>query len=111
MMRTNYRNSLSFVEWGYPLLIATLIQAILAGLGMILLPLFLWRNRSKTSVKPTHRSSPYPILFYFLCLGAGFMLVEIAFIQKYLLLLGQPIYTIATVFCGFLNFSGLVSLF
>ena len=111
MMRTNYRNSLSFVEWGYPLLIATLIQAILAGLGMILLPLFLWRNRSKTSVKPTHRSSPYPILFYFLCLGAGFMLVEIAFIQKFLLLLGQPIYTVATVFCGFLTFSGLGSLF
>ena len=39
------------------------------------------------------------------------MLVEIAFIQKFLLLLGQPIYTVATVFCGFLTFSGLGSLF
>jgi len=111
MMRTNHRNNLSFIEWEYPLLIATLIQATLAGLGLIFLPLFLWRHRSKTPVDQTHRSPLYLVLFYFLCLGAGFMFVEIAFIQKFLLFLGQPTYTVATVLCGFLVFSGLGSLF
>ena len=111
MMRTNHRNNLSFIEWEYPLLIATLIQATLAGLGLIFLPLFLWRHRLKTPVDQTHGSPLYLVLFYFLCLGAGFMFVEIAFIQKFLLFLGQPTYTVATVLCGFLVFSGLGSLF
>lgn len=111
MMRTIRRNSLSFVEWGYPLLVATLIQAVLAGLGLIFLPLFLWRHRLQAPSKQTHRSPVYLVLFYFLCLGAGYMFIEMAFIQKFLLLLGQPTYTVATVLCGFLVFSGLGSLF
>lgn len=111
IIRANHKNNLPFIEWGYPLLVATLIQAILAGLSLIFLPLFLWRHRLKATVNKTHRSPLYLVSFYFLCLGAGFMFIEIAFIQKFLLLLGQPTYTIATVLCGFLVFSGLGSLF
>jgi hypothetical protein len=47
MMRTIGRNAIPFVEWGYLLLIATLIQASLAGLILILVPLFFLRRQLK----------------------------------------------------------------
>ena len=40
MVRTVGRSAIPFIEWGYLLLIATLIQAVLAGVVLILIPLF-----------------------------------------------------------------------
>ncbi len=131
MVRTLGRNAIPFVEWGYLLLIATLIQAILAGLILILLPLFflrrrstavvshepenLWadplglENRSGLDSKP-NRFMYWRIFGYFLSLGVGFMFIEMVFIQKFLLLLANPTYAVAVVLCAFLIFAGLGSL-
>jgi hypothetical protein len=50
------------------------------------------------------------LLLYFLCLGLGFILCEIALIQRFTLFLGQPIHTFAVVVGTLLVSSGLGSL-
>jgi predicted membrane-bound spermidine synthase len=45
-------------------------------------------------------------LAYFAALGLGFIMVEIALLQRFLLFLGQPIYTYAVVLAGLLIFTG-----
>lgn len=49
-------------------------------------------------------------IIYFICLGLGFMLVEIPLIQKFILFLGQPLYAIAIILSSLLIFSGIGSL-
>jgi hypothetical protein len=51
------------------------------------------------------------ILTYFLCLGIGYMFVEIALIQKFILFLGHPVYAVSTVLFTLLVSSGIGSLF
>ena len=48
-------------------------------------------------------------MVYFTALGLGFMLVEIAFIQKFILFLSHPVYAVAVVLTSFLLFAGLGS--
>jgi predicted membrane-bound spermidine synthase len=44
-------------------------------------------------------------LLYFACLGAGFITVEVAMIQKFILFLGHPVYSLAVVLFSVLAFS------
>jgi hypothetical protein len=44
-------------------------------------------------------------LLYFGCLGAGFIIVEVAMIQKFILFLGHPVYSLAVVLFSLLIFS------
>ena len=46
------------------------------------------------------------MLGYFLCLGLGFILVEIGFMQTFVLFLGHPIYALAVVLASLLAASG-----
>jgi hypothetical protein len=46
---------------------------------------------------------------YFACLGAGFILVEVALIQQCILFLGHPVYALAVVLFSLLVFSALGS--
>lgn len=48
-------------------------------------------------------------LLYFGCLGAGFIIVEVAMIQKFILFLGHPVYALAVVLFSLLIFSALGS--
>jgi hypothetical protein len=50
------------------------------------------------------------VLGYFGLLGLGFLFVEIPLIQRFILLLGQPVYAFAAVATALLLFSGLGSL-
>ena len=49
------------------------------------------------------------VLVYFLAIGFGFMFVEIAFIQKFVLFLSHPLYAVAVVLFAFLLFAGIGS--
>lgn len=98
------RGGMSLMEWGYPLLLATLVQASLAGIALILLPLALARRQLP-------RDGRGRVVVYFTGLGLGFMFVEIAFIQKFMLFLSHPLYAVAVVLSGFLFFAGLGSRF
>lgn len=92
-----------WMPWGYVLLVATLVQAALASIVLILVPLLFLRKR-EGAVRKTRR------LLYFLCLGLAFMLLEMSSMQKFVLFLRHPIYSITVVIASFLIFSGLGSL-
>ena len=118
MVRTVGRSAIPFIEWGYLLLIATLIQAGLAGLVLILIPLFFLKREATSSTAHDSRfttlyqeSETWRVCIYFLSLGVGFMFIEMSFIQKFLLLLANPTYAVAVVLSAFLLFAGLGSLF
>ena len=91
------------LESGYLLLIAALVQAILASLLLIALPLWLWK--SKLGIKPGS-GIHLRILAYFFCLGLAFLFIEIAFIQKFILILHHPLYAITVVLSAFLMSAG-----
>ncbi len=176
--RSELEHWIPFAEWGYIILIATLIQAIIVGIVLILAPLFVLKAREVNVYPPPddipakknrffrikcgngivkrllHHFVPrndkkeaviaseakqsrslakcfstlkseepkvnnqaaqvknqWRIFVYFLALGLGFMFIEMAFIQKFILLLSYPTYAIAVVLCAFLIFAGCGSLF
>jgi len=96
------------LESGYLLLIAALLQAILASLLLIALPLWLWK--SKLGIKPGS-GRHLRMLVYFFCLGLAFLFIEIAFIQKFILVLHHPLYAITVVLSAFLLSAGAGSRF
>lgn len=51
----------------------------------------------------------YSIITYFSALGIGFMFIEISLMQKFVLFLGHPIYSISVVLTSMLIFSGIGS--
>jgi len=52
-----------------------------------------------------------PFLWYFLCLGAGYILIQVALIQKFVLLLGHPTYALTVIVFSMLMASGAGSYF
>jgi spermidine synthase len=92
----------SLVEWGYLILVTTIVQALVVGIALILVPLWVTKHmrRRRTGVR---------MGFYFGALGLAFIFMEIAFIQKFILFLNHPLYAIAVVLSGFLVFAGLGS--
>jgi hypothetical protein len=50
-------------------------------------------------------------LWYFVCLGAGYILIEVTLIQKFVLLLGHPTYALTVIVFSMLVASGLGSYF
>jgi MFS family permease len=59
--------------------------------------------------QPEWEQRPLAWLAYFAALGLGYIMVEIALLQRFLLFLGQPIYTYAVILAGLLIFSGVGS--
>jgi hypothetical protein len=96
---------LPLVEWGYPVLVASLLQAIIASALLILLPL-----RYRKSVRRA-AGGKGRVLLYFFALGLGFLFLEIYFMQRFLLFLNHPLTTAAVVLSGFLVFAGFGSRF
>jgi len=90
------------IEWGYLVLVATLVQAAVPGLILILVPLSLAKRAWPAG-------AGHDFGFYFLLLGLAFLFVEMAFIQKFILFLSNPLYSVAVVLSGFLLFAGLGS--
>ena len=95
------RGGTPLLESGYLILIATLIQAVLISVVLIVLPL--WRRIQVNSVRRGRMTG------YFAALGLAFFFVEIAFIQKFLLFLHHPVLAVAAVLSSFLVFAGLGS--
>jgi hypothetical protein len=107
IMQLKERGSLPLVEMGYPVLVVTWLQAMLFGALLILLPLWVARRRTITSSTASRRR----VFAYFSLIGMAFMLLEMAFLQKFVLLLGHPLYAAAAVLTTFLLFAGMGSSF
>jgi spermidine synthase len=99
------KGGLPLLEGGYLVLIATLVQALVASVILILLPLF-FASKEKRSPNPVSKSR---VVTYFLSVGLAFLFIEIAFIQKFILFLHHPLYAVALVLTAFLIFAGLGS--
>jgi spermidine synthase len=99
---------ITLLEAGYLLLIATLVQALLVSLVLILLPLWLVRRQRQPVLARHGRGT---VLLYFAAIGLAFLFLEIAFIQRFTLFLHHPLYAITTVLTAFLLFAGLGSAF
>ena len=93
----------ALLDWGYLILFATLVQAVIASALLVLLPLWLW---SPSRLGAAER---WRIGLYFTGIGLAFLFVEIASIQRFTLFLSHPLYAIAVVLAGFLVFAGLGS--
>ncbi|MBI3529606.1 MAG: hypothetical protein HY067_16760 [Betaproteobacteria bacterium] len=82
---------------------------VLGGLSVVIsiifvfVPLLWFRRRS------LYGAETVPALVYFACLGAGFIIVELVFISKCVLLIGSPIYSMATVLFTLLASAGIGS--
>ena len=98
------RGGFPLLEWGYLILVATLAQAVLVSLVLILLPLTLLRSRAGNGSFSRRR-----VFIYFGAIGLAFLFLEIAFIQKFILFLSHPLYAVAVVLSSFLIFAGLGS--
>ncbi len=101
------QGSMPLMEWGYLILWATLMIALLSSAVLILLPLFFFRNKTAQTSDGVARHN---VVLYFFSIGLAFLMIEIAFIQKLTLLLHHPIYSIAFTLSTFLIFAGLGSL-
>ena len=85
------------------LLVVMLIEAIVVAAIFILLPVAGLAHRGLRIARP------FSMLTYFAGLGLGFIMIEIVFVQRFLLFLGQPIYTFAVVLACLLAFTGIGS--
>ena len=90
------------LELGYVVLVISLVQIVVAATLLLLLPLFIWARQ---------RTTPASLaLFYFLLLGFGFLALEMSLMQRFTLLMGDPLLAAAAVLSAFLFFSGCGSL-
>ncbi|MCP4045639.1 MAG: SAM-dependent methyltransferase [Gammaproteobacteria bacterium] len=105
LLRLRNRGGMPLLEWGYLILVATLVVAVLASVLFVLLPLWFSR-RTKLHADGLH----WRFIAYFAAIGTAFMFIEIAFIQKFILFLHHPLYAVSVVLCAFLVFAGLGSL-
>jgi len=95
----------SLIEWGNLIIFATFLQGIIFSIIFIFLPLIL------KGLPVSKRKVKIPFLLYFASLGLGYMLLEISFIQKFILYLTNPAYSTSIIIFAFLFFSGLGSFY
>ena len=81
-------------------LLVLLVQSVVVAAVLILLPLV---SYARQGLEVADR---WRYLTYFGALGLGFIFVEIALLQRFMLFLGQPVYTLAVALAGLLMFAG-----
>lgn len=97
----------ALLEWEYLLLWMSLAVTLAISLSAILLPLGpLLRRQGTVSVKGAGHLAG---VGYFAALGLAFFLIEIAFIQQWMLFLSDPMLAMAVIVPSFLLFAGLGS--
>ena len=104
LLEVQRRGGIGLLELAYPLLVVTLAVSVLAGSVLILGPLALLAARSRLPPRAAG------VCGYFLCIGFAFLAMEIAFIQKTMLVLGAPVLAVAVVLGTFLVSAGMGSL-
>lgn len=91
------------VNQAVPKLFSALIVSIVAVAVILLLPPLVLGTKL-----PREKSVRW-LLLYFLAIGAGYILIEVALIQKFVLFLGHPTYALTVVIFSMLVSSGLGS--
>ncbi len=87
---------------GYLILIAALIISIILSILLILFPLRI--KRININIRRDYR-----FLIYFLALGFGYFFIELPFIQRFILILGEPAYSLSVILFSLMLSAGLGS--
>jgi hypothetical protein len=88
------------VNRAVPLLFGLMVVSVFATLLVMTLPRFLLGSRLPK------QKGVFAFLIYFICLGAGYILIQMALIQKFMLLLGRPSYALIVIVFSMLVASG-----
>lgn len=94
--------SLIWLDWSLVILAVKLLAVTVLGILLILLPLGRLPRGSGPVTRPR-------VCVYFTSLGLGFLLLEMAFFQRAILVLGHPVLAASLVFAVFLAGAGLGS--
>lgn len=70
---------------------------------------FIWAPLRYSRIGRTQGRGATPLLVYFSCLGAGFIIIELVLVQKFMQLIGSPLYTYSGVICSLLIAAGIGS--
>lgn len=100
-------NSQIVATHGVPMDIVHLVLTGLASLFYVVV--FVLVPLRSSSIREHKEIGAGSLITYFLCLGAGFITVEIVFIQKFTHLIGSPLYTYSTVLFTMLVAAGIGS--
>jgi hypothetical protein len=105
---TRLRDQLQ-VAFGKGMLFGNGLSALLSlmGISAVLVALFIIGPLALTGGRPGRGWPRW--LTYFGCLGAGFMLLEVALLQRFVLLLGHPVYSLTVTLFSLLLGTGLGS--
>ena len=88
-----------------PLLFGLVGVSVVATLVILLLPPVVLKTRL-----PRERGT-LTFLLYFVCIGVGYILIQVALIQKFVVLLGHPTYALTVIIFSMLVASGMGSYF
>ncbi len=104
MLSLRRRGGAGLLEAGFLVVLATLAQALVASVVLIAAPLLVRRAAPHTDTPPRWR-----MIAYFFAIGLAFLIIEMAFIQRFVLFLGHPVYAVTVVLATFLLAGGLGS--
>lgn len=88
-----------------PMLFGVLFVSVIATLVTLLMPPLVLGQR----LPQDRRLRAF--LLYFVCLGAGYIMIQVSLIQKFVLLLGHPTYALTVIIFSMLLSSGLGSFY
>ncbi|MEJ2214114.1 MAG: SAM-dependent methyltransferase [Gammaproteobacteria bacterium] len=100
------QGGMPLIEWGYLVLLATLVISVISSFVLILIPLIFFQQKATNGNISIRKIN---VIFYFFMVGLAFLMIEIAFMQKFIVLLHHPIYSFAATLSIFLLFAGLGS--
>lgn len=98
------RGGAPLLEGGTLAVVATLVQAIVATALLVLLPLALRSSHDRAS-----EGGIWRVAVYFGGIGLGFLFLEIAFLQRFALLLAHPLYASSVILGSLLVWAGIGS--
>jgi hypothetical protein len=100
ILETGGKSADTKVNVAVPKLFSAMTVSIIAVAVILLLPPLVLGTRLPTD------GAVRGFLFYFLAIGAGYILIEVALIQKFVLFLGHPTYALTVVIFSMLVSSG-----
>jgi len=98
----------ALLDWGYPVLLVTLAQAVVFSFILIGLPIL--KIRRGAGEERITRRQGLATLLYFGVIGGGFLFLEIAYMQRLTLALHHPLVAATLTLTGFLLGAGAGSL-
>ena len=107
----------NYDEKGLPSSLSSLLYSILFLTSLVMIGAWVslkhrgTGNTDSSKTIPSTKISSSNFIFYFSFLGLGFMLIEVALVQKFILFLGQPTLTLSVLLFSLLVGGGVGSLF